>query len=177
MTLIRQSPDLYLAAGPICTIGAEDVALIKAAAMESPKGRARIIAHPSVDDALHEMVIALRSDSYIRPHKHPGKSEAFHLIEGAVDVVVFDDCGEIREVVRLAAGNGSGAFYYRMSTPFFHTLLIRSNILVVHEITNGPFVPGGAVFAAFAPEEGNGAAASRYLDQLDRRVRAAAGTL
>ncbi len=174
MTLIRQSPDVYLAPGPICALGPEDVALIKTAAMESPKGRARINAHPSADDALHEMVIAIRSDSYIRPHKHPGKSEAFHLIEGSVDIVVLDDGGEISEVVPLAS-NGSGAFYYRMSRPHFHTLLIRSDILVVHEITNGPFLPGATVFATFAPEEGDGAVA-RYIAELDRRVRAAAGT-
>jgi cupin fold WbuC family metalloprotein len=120
------------------------------------------------------MMIALRGDSYIRPHKHPGKSEAFHVIEGAVDVVVLDDGGEICEVVPLGS-DGTGAFYYRMSRPQFHTLLIKSDILVVHEITNGPFVAGATVFAPFAPEEGTGAAV-RYIADLNRRVRAAAGT-
>jgi cupin fold WbuC family metalloprotein len=141
--------------------------------MQSPKGRARINAHPSADDALHEMLIAIRPESYIRPHKHPGKSEAFHIIEGAVDIVVLDDLGEICEVVPLAK-DGSGAFYYRMSRPRFHTLLIKSDILVVHEITNGPFVPGATVFAPFAPEEGT-IAAVHYISELDRRVRAATG--
>jgi cupin fold WbuC family metalloprotein len=173
MSLIRQSPDVYLAQGPICALGPNDVAVIKAAAAESPKGRARINAHPSADDALHEMLIAIRANSYIRPHKHPGKSESFHLIEGAVDIVVLDESGEIDEVVPLAGG-GSSAFYYRMSKPHFHTLLIRSNMLVVHEITNGPFVPRATVFAPFAPDEGD-PAGPRYIAELDRRVRRAAG--
>jgi cupin fold WbuC family metalloprotein len=175
MTLIRESAEVYLAPGPICALGPGDVALIKAAALQSPKGRARINAHPNAADALHEMLIALRSDSYIRPHKHPGKSEAFHIIEGAVDIVVLDDNGAITEVVSLA-GSGSGHFYYRMSSPHFHTLLIRSDILVVHEITNGPFVPGATVFASFAPEEGN-AGSANYMTELDRRVRGVAGVI
>jgi hypothetical protein len=60
-----------------------------------------------------------------------------------------------------------------MSSPHYHTLLIRSDILVVHEITNGPFVVGATVFAPFAPEEGN-AATAHYMAELDRRVRGAA---
>jgi cupin fold WbuC family metalloprotein len=164
---------VYLAPGPICALGSEDIALIKAAAMESPKGRARINMHPSADDLLHEMIIAVRKDSYIRPHRHPGKSEAFHLIDGAVDIVVLDDHGDIIEVVPLMAGR-MGAFYYRMSKPFFHTLLIRSDMIVVHEITNGPFVPAATVFADFAPEEGS-SAATGYIAELDVRVRTRAG--
>jgi cupin fold WbuC family metalloprotein len=173
MTLIRQSPEVYLAEGPVCSLGPEEVAFIKTAALQSPKGRARINAHPDSHDALHEMVIALRSDSYIRPHKHPGKSEAFHVIEGAVDIVILDDVGAITKVVSLTSG-GSGAFYYRMSKPHFHTLLIRSDILVVHEITNGPFVLGATVFASFAPEEGD-ATTAQYMADLDRRLHGASG--
>jgi cupin fold WbuC family metalloprotein len=172
MKLIRQSPDVFLAPGPVCTIGDEEVAFIKNAAIESAKGRARINAHPDGDDTLHEMVIAIRQDSYIRPHRHPGKSEAFHMVQGAVDIVIFDDSGDLRDVVRLGAPGGDRAFYYRISIPLFHTLLIRSNILVVHEITNGPFVPGAAIFAPFAPDESDTSAAEHYLGELDRRVTA-----
>lgn len=53
----------------------------------------------------------------------------------------------------MAANNQAKAFYYRMSQPFFHTLLIKSDILVVHEITNGPFVKDETLFGTFAPNE------------------------
>jgi hypothetical protein len=59
-----------------------------------------------------------------------------------------------------------------MSTPHFHTLIIRSDLLVVHEITNGPFVPSGTVFAAFAPEEGDAANAAAFQADLVKRVAA-----
>ena len=135
--------------------------------------------HPSSDDTLNEMFIGNRRDSYIRPHKHPGKSEAFHVVHGAVDIVVFDDDGGIARIVPLGNVDGSAAgraFYYRMSSAFFHTLVIRSDILVVHEITNGPFVAGGTLFGAFSPDEADTQAAARYQQQLLERVATFTGS-
>jgi cupin fold WbuC family metalloprotein len=130
----------------------------------------RINMHGGADDPLHEMLIAIRPGSYIRPHKHPGKSETFHLIHGSVDIIVFDDDGGIRDVVELAAGEKDRAFCYRMSEPMFHTLMIRSDLLIVHEITNGPFRAGETVFGDFAPPESDAAAVADYQAALRRRV-------
>jgi hypothetical protein len=57
-----------------------------------------------------------------------------------------------------------------MSQPFFHTLLIRSDILIVHEITNGPFLRGVTHFAPFAPEESDASGIADYLRRLLSRV-------
>lgn len=172
MNLERKSPEVFLAKGPIAAIGTEEIAVLKAAADKAPKGRVRINMHQSGDDRLHEMFIAIRPDSYIRPHKHPNKTEAFHLVYGAVDIVVFEDDGQIREIVRLGAGDVARPFYYRMSEPFFHTLVIRTDLLVVHEITNGPFEPSGTVFASFAPEDSNVADATAYRLALAKEIDA-----
>ena len=142
----------------------------------SAKRRARINAHPDGEDALHEMIIAIDPSSYIRPHKHPGKSEAFHIIEGEVDIVVFTDDGEIDRIVPLGPPGSGRAFYYRMSMAFFHTLIIRSDILIVHEITNGPFRPSATVFADFAPDDREAEKAAAYQAELLRRVAALQGT-
>lgn len=170
MNLVQKSPEVFVAEGQIAVIGAEEIALLKSAVMQSPKGRVRINTHVNGDDRLHEMFIAIRPDSYIRPHKHPNKTESFHLVYGAVDIVVFEDDGQIRQVVPLGAGNPARAFYYRMSKPFFHTLVIHSDLLVVHEITNGPFQPSGTVFASFAPEDSDAAAAAAYQTALAEKI-------
>jgi cupin fold WbuC family metalloprotein len=136
----------------------------------STRGRVRINLHNSSNDPLHEMLIAIRPGSYIRPHKHPGKSESFHLIHGSVDIVVFNDDGDIRDIVELAAGEKDRAFYYRMSVPMFHTLIVRSDLLIVHEITNGPFRAGETVFADFAPLESDAATVADYQAAMRRRV-------
>jgi cupin fold WbuC family metalloprotein len=172
MALVQQSPEVFLAEGPIATIGAEDIEVLRQAVRNTPKRRVRINAHPGSDDELHEMIIAIEPGSYIRPHMHPGKSEAFHIIEGQVDIVVFSEAGEVERIVSLAAKGGRHPFYYRMSTPHFHTLIIRSDLLVVHEITNGPFLPTGTIYAAFAPEEGDTASAAVFQVNLVKRVAA-----
>lgn len=153
MNLIKKTADVYVALGPIASIGQAEIEYLCSELVANAKGRVRINLHPDSADTLHEMFIAIRSDSYIRPHKHPKKSEAFHVVHGEVDIVVFEDDGSIAQIVKLAARNDTSPFYYRMSKPFFHTLIIRSEVLIVHEITNGPFVKDGTTFAEFAPSE------------------------
>jgi cupin fold WbuC family metalloprotein len=170
--LIHKSPDVFSKEGPITTIGAEDIAMLRKAVGQVAKRRVRINVHPSTDDLLHEMIIAITPSSYICPHKHPGKSEAFHIIEGEVDVIIFDDSGEITGVISLGAKGGRHPFYYRMSTALFHALIVRSDLLVMHEITNGPFRPGDTVYASFAPDELDAQAAKIFQSELTKRVAA-----
>jgi cupin fold WbuC family metalloprotein len=176
MALVQKSPEVFLAEGPISAVGEREITMLKAAVKASPKRRARINAHADGEDALHEMIIAIDAASYIRPHKHPGKSEAFHIVEGEVDIVVFTDDGEIDRIVQLGPPGGRRPFYYRMSKAFFHTLIIRSDLLIVHEITNGPFRPDATVFAAFAPDDRQTEQAQAYQAQLIGRVAALQGT-
>jgi cupin fold WbuC family metalloprotein len=176
MALVQKSPEVFLAEGPISAIGESELNALRAAVKASAKRRARINTHPDGEDALHEMIIAIDPSSYIRPHKHPGKSEAFHIVEGEVDIVVFKDDGEIDQIVPLGAPGSGRSFYYRMSKPFFHTLIIRSDVLIVHEITNGPFRPQGTIFAGFAPDDSEAEEAAAYQADLVRRVAALQGT-
>ena len=84
---------------------------------------------------------------------------------------VFDDFGHITDVVAL--GTGNKAFYYRMSAPRYHTLLIYSELLIVHEITNGPFERNSTLFGSFAPEEeAVPSAISTWQQELYERVKA-----
>ena len=172
MNLIKKTADVYVAPGPIASIGQAEIEYLRSELVGNAKGRVRMNLHPDSADNLHEMFIAIRPNSYIRPHKHPHKSEAFHIVYGEVDIVIFEDDGSIRQVVALAAGSSSTAFYYRMSTPFFHTLMIKSDLLVVHEITNGPFIKDGTAFAGFAPaEDADLNAINSWQRQLSDRVR------
>jgi cupin fold WbuC family metalloprotein len=86
MKLHVVTPDVLAAPQPIAAIDYNDIDTLEATLAGSSRGRVRIDLHPDRDDELHEMVIAIDSRSYIRPHKHPRKSEAFHLISGTVDI-------------------------------------------------------------------------------------------
>ncbi len=168
--LRRVNDEVYVADVPIVRFGPDEIDFVKRQALANERRRARICAHRSNEDALHEMLIAISADSYIHPHKHTRKVESFHIVEGAVDVVVFDDEGGIADVIELGDASTGRSFYYRLSDSKFHTLLIRDALLVVHEVTNGPFNREETRLAPFAPGEADRAAARNYMAQVARRA-------
>lgn len=172
----RVNAEVYRVPGPVGVVNRAHTAFLNVATRSAPRGRVRINMHGDGSDSLHQMIITMSPKSYIRPHKHPGKIESFHIIDGALDVVVFDNEGEIVRIVPMSSDPARGdAICYRMSEPLYHTLIIRSATLTIHEITNGPFVPGGSIFAPFSPEEGDAEAVSAYLADLrDRLARSPA---
>jgi cupin fold WbuC family metalloprotein len=170
MNLRKINEEVFIAEDPIVRLGDAEIGLLKKQARISPRKRARICAHKSNEDALHEMMIVIAADSYIHPHRHVGKSESFHVVEGEVDVAVFDDDGKLSEVIQLGAPASGRCFYYRLSESAFHTLLIRSDYLIVHEVTNGPFDRDRTVLANFAPTEDREAEARAYMRQVSAQV-------
>lgn len=170
MNLRKVNDEVFIAEDAIVRLGDAEIAFLKQQAQVSPRKRARICAHKTNDDALHEMVIAISADSYIHPHRHVGKSESFHIVDGEVDIAVFDDTGELSEVIQLGAPASGRCFYYRLSESAFHTLLIRSDFLIVHEVTNGPFDRDRTVLAPFAPTEDREAEARAYMQRVSAQV-------
>jgi cupin fold WbuC family metalloprotein len=137
-------------------VGAEWIDRLKSAAGRSPQRRARLCLHRADDDTLHEMIIALCNDCLFQPHRHPNKSESFHMIDGRLAVVIFDDVGNpVRSLLLTPPGQG-GLICYRLCMPAFHAVLPLDDVVVFHEITNGPFRRGDAVVAEWAPNEPEG---------------------
>src|SRR5687767_10943614 len=95
------STEVQGAGGGVVCLAAIDVERVRERGIRAERKRARICAHPSAADPLHEMIICLDRGTYIRPHRHAGKSESFHIIDGELDVVLFEDDGAIREVIRM----------------------------------------------------------------------------
>jgi cupin fold WbuC family metalloprotein len=153
-----ESDEVLIATEPLVRLTAADIGELKARAGRNPRARVRICAHASVEDALHEMVIVHMHGAYITPHKHVGKAESTHVIEGCANAVLFEDDGTVREVVRLGEPGSGRSFYFRIDEPVFHTLLIESDFLVFHEVTSGPFVREDTVVAPWAPDQADAAA-------------------
>lgn len=166
------NPEVLYTESGVTPVDRSDVDLFKKLASENPRKRVRLCAHDAPSNTLHEMVIVHERGAYVRPHKHPGKSESSHVIEGVVDVVVFDDDGNVTDIIAMGDYASGRTFYYRMAVPLFHTLLIRSDVLVFHETTNGPFDRRETVFASWAPEDGDEPAIDAFLNDVERKVRA-----
>lgn len=170
-TARAESAEVRYATDAVVLVGADDVETLKAEAARNPRRRVRLCAHGGVEDTLHEMLIVHTHDTYVRPHRHLGKSESFHVIEGTVDIVLFDDAGTVADVIAMGDFASGLPFYYRIATPLFHTLLIRSAILVFHEVTAGPFRRADTEYAPWAPADSDAAAVRQFLQELEARLR------
>lgn len=166
----RESEEVLYDLEPVVRVSRQDVDFLKETAEHNKRKRIRLCTHGSIEDTLHEMVITHAKGTYVRPHKHLGKIESFHVIEGTVDVVVFDDAGNITGTTRMGDYQSGRTFYHRLSQPTYHTLLITSDVLVFHEITNGPFRREDTIWAPWAPEERDVESVSRFTEELARSV-------
>jgi cupin fold WbuC family metalloprotein len=166
----QQNAEVLYSKDSLTTTDQSDINHFKQLSSHNPRKRIRLCAHLSQDDLLHEMLIVHEKNAYVRPHKHPGKNESTHIIEGLVDVVLFDDEGRIERVISMGDYASGKTFYYRMATPVYHTLLIRSEVLVFHETTNGPFDQSATIFAPWAPEDDGANSIATFMSDLDRRA-------
>ena len=153
----------------IVVISASDLKELKRLALINPRRRVRLCAHRSPNDRLHEMFIVHTRDCYVRPHKHLVKAESMAILEGEVDVVLFNENGSIRQVIPMGTPDSGKVFYQRLSDSIYHTLIIRTEFLVFHESTEGPFLRENTVFPEWAPLEQDGAA-KEFVDKIDSLI-------
>jgi cupin fold WbuC family metalloprotein len=164
------NPDVLVASGGVVRLTAADLAEVADRGTRSSRKRARLCTHQTSSDPLHEMLICLARGTYIRPHRHEGKSESFHIIEGELDVILFDDDGAVREVIRMGPYQSGKVFFYRLMEPCFHTVLVNTSHVLFHETTNGPFDPEDTEFASWSPREQDPRAAM-FMSQIRSQCR------
>ena len=150
LPLVKINDEVFVARDEVVHFSSEAINFLRTQALKNARGRARLCAHKAASDSLHEMLICISQSSYVAPHRHHSKSESFHLIDGDADVVIFTDAGDIDEVVALGKDK---TFFYRLDTPRYHTVIVNSPFLIIHETTNGPFDANLSDFAPFAPLE------------------------
>lgn len=162
MNYIELNKEVLYSKDMITKINLNDIEDLKTKALSNERKRARLCTHLSPDNALHEMLIVLAKGCYIRPHKHIDKIESFHMIEGELKILFFDDTGNITNIINMGNYADEKYFYYRLSEPRFHSVIPVSELVVFHEITNGPFNSEDTVFASWSPVT----AESSYFDKL-----------
>jgi cupin fold WbuC family metalloprotein len=167
----EESPDVLYADQQLVHLRRGDIDLLVEGANSLPRQRIRLCAHRDIEEKVHEMFIVHRKGIHIRPHKHPGKSESFHVIEGIADVVLFGDDGNILNVINMGSYSSGACFYYRLTDPIYHTLLIRSEVFVFQEVAGGPFNRSDMLFAPWAPDDQDESAVKQFSDRLEHEVR------
>ena len=169
-TYHKQNAEVLYTNDRITVAAQSDIEELKSLSAFNTRKRIRLCTHLNQMDLLHEMIIVHEKTAYVRPHKHPDKSESTHIIEGIVDVVLFDDEGRINQVIRMGDYASGKPFFYRMATPTFHTLIIRSDVLVFHETTDGPFDKNNTIFAPWAPEDADVNSVDSFMGELEEKL-------
>jgi cupin fold WbuC family metalloprotein len=170
MRMREVNREVFYADEPIVQIDSQTAAQLLSAAGANPRKRVRLCAHRDASDAVHEMLIVLARGTYVRPHKHPGKSESFHVVSGEADIVLFSDEGKVEQVIRMGDYASGRCFFYRLADPIFHTVIVRTETFLVHETTRGPFDPAETVFASWAPAEEASIEVSAFQETLVRAI-------
>lgn len=171
MRVNQLNEEVLFAIGGSVDVGQRDIEELKERASDNQRKRIRLCAHQDIEDKVHEMLIVHTRDTYVRPHKHLTKCESLHVIEGAFDLVMFGEQGNITEIVPMGDYWSGKAFFHRSMEPQYHTLLISSDYLVFHETANGPFNRFDTILADWAPDQSEGPAGREYMERLGEAVK------
>jgi len=139
---------------PMKIIDQKLVDSLHAQAKAAPRLRTHHNFHPTHDDPIQRMCMAMEPRTYVRPHRHPDKWEFLLIVSGDMRVLYFDDAGKVTAVTRLAAaGPGFG-----LETPAntWHGIVTLAPATVVFECKHGPYLPTAEQdFVSWAPPEGH----------------------
>lgn len=165
----RLTEEVYVADERVVNLGQSDIDFLKNHVHHTQRKRVRVCAHKDARDKLHEMFVCYVKETYVRPNKHIKKDESLHIIQGIADFIFFDEKGNVTNVVPLGDYHSGRQFYCRIPEPVYHTFVIKSDIIVIHESTPGPFRREDTVFAPWAPEE-NTPEALKFMENLAKQV-------
>jgi cupin fold WbuC family metalloprotein len=146
-----------------------DIAILRDIALRSSLDKIRICTHSSITSSLHEMFIYHSKNAYVRPHKHIDKVESFTLIEGEVDAIFYDDESNITKILSLGKGE-SKTIYYRLPSPVYHSIVIRSEYALFYETTTGPFINEDTTYAPWSPGQEDREEIECFLIEQDKKI-------
>ena len=111
---------------------------LKIIASRHPLKRARVCLHESLDNKVHEMIIVAHKDGIIPPHSHPiDKPESYHVIEGVLQVSIFNNDGALKETFVLK--HDEHPKMYRIQGGVWHQPIPVTEWVIYHEVATGPF--------------------------------------
>jgi cupin fold WbuC family metalloprotein len=88
------------------------------------------------------------------------------VIEGELAVAFFDDEGRITRRIEMGPLGSGKTFFCPMSCSLWHTVVLLSDYVIIHETTAGPFAPGDADFEPWGPDPEDRPAVRWFLDAL-----------
>ncbi len=172
LNIKMESDAVFFARDSIVEIGNQEVRFLKERIGYNSRQNVRLCTHRNMADLLHEMVILHSKTTYVRPHKYLEKSVSYHIIEGIVDSVLFDDQGGFQNVIPMGEYRTGRRFYCRLNKGYYYAPIVRSDFFLFHEVTNGPFKPSDTLYPPWAPDGSDTAAMTRFQQELTSKADA-----
>ena len=135
---------------------------LKAKASTAERQRAHLNVHDTLDANVQRLFIATEPDTYIRPHRHPEshKWEFFMVLSGEIDLLIFDDLGNLQQRITMAPDQTRAI---ELPPNTWHSYVCKQSGTVALEVKEGAYIPTQeGDFAPWAPAE-NTAEAATYL--------------
>ena len=108
-------------------------------AQQSPRRRANLNLHDTLDDPVQRLAIAMEPDTVVFPHRHPQTFELLYPLRGRFLVLHFDATG----VVTQRAVLGEDCALIENPAGAWHAVLSLDGGGVIFEVKQGPYVPVG----------------------------------
>lgn len=151
----------------IIEINDQKIQELKQKALKNFSGKVRLCLHRNIRESLHEMIIVLCKNVYIRPHKHVMKTESFHVIEGSFLLIIFDKNGKEIKRILINKEQRKNNFLCRLNRNIWHMIIPVTDFVVFHEVTNGPYIrKGSSVFASWAPKEDDHNGIEKFIESI-----------
>ncbi len=167
----RTAEEVFVADEAVVSLGQKDMKVLKDLVGTTTRKRIRLCVHKESENILHEMFVVYMSMTYVKPNLHFGKEESLHILEGEADFIFFDDNGNITEIIPLGDSKSGRQFYIRVPQSTYHTLVMKSDVLVIHEVTPGPFRREDTGWAPWAPAETDLAAVDQFMNKLKGAIQ------
>lgn len=153
----------------ILKIDKEYIGYLKSLAKKDSSGKCMMCLHNDTRAYIHELVSVYPAGVYLRPHSHPNKTESTTLIEGKLQVIIFDEFGEILDEF---IAERDGIFTFRLDKGIIHAFVPVTDI-VFYEAKNGPFVDKktDAIFPKWTPEPQDTEKVAMYMKEVESKLR------
>ena len=139
----------------LTVIGKDTLAILSETAKSIPRLRKNFNVHTDLNDPVQRLYNAIEPNTYVRPHRHQGRSrwEFFQIVSGSAVVLTFDEQGTVLEKIELSSRGLNCAIEIPGDT--WHTVASLEAGTVLFEVKQGPYqAVTDKDFALWAPIEG-----------------------
>ncbi len=174
MDIVKQkkvSDEVYHALADTFSLSSEDVQQLINLSSQNVGKKARLCVHPRIEDPVHQMFIAHKKGTYVRPHKHANKNESMLILQGRADYVVFNERGDIDRVIPMGDYSTSQSFFMSIAPGTFHCIFIRSEWLLFFEVVEGPFIKDKTIFPDWSPTIADVGAVTEFMGRLESKIQ------